>query len=111
MAITFHEGVGCQDTRATGVGEDGEAWATRARLFCQNFGHREEVRKHFHAQHAVGAAGGAEGEGEEKDPAVLTAGDAFVTPPGMKTRWADPSDDFEILEVSLPGTFRTALAA
>ncbi|MFZ5710854.1 MAG: cupin domain-containing protein [Pseudomonadota bacterium] len=50
-------------------------------------------------------------EGEEKDPAVLTAGDAFVTPPGMKTRWADPSDDFEILEVSLPGTFRTALAA
>ncbi len=46
-------------------------------------------------------------EGEGKDPSRLSAGDAFVTPPGMKTRWADASDDFELLEVALPGAFTT----
>ena len=44
-------------------------------------------------------------EGEGTDPHRLTPGDAFVTPPGMRTKWADPTDDIEILEVSLPGTF------
>ena len=42
-------------------------------------------------------------EGEGKDPYRLSAGDAFVIPPGMSTRYADPSDDLELLEVSLPG--------
>ena len=37
----------------------------------------------------------------------LGAGDAFVVPPGLKTRYADPSDDIELLEVSLPATFTT----
>ena len=46
-------------------------------------------------------------QGEGKEPFVLSAGDAFVTPPGMGTHWADPSDDFELLEVSLPGAFTT----
>jgi quercetin dioxygenase-like cupin family protein len=46
-------------------------------------------------------------EGEGKQPYQLGAGDAFVTPPGMKTRWANPSADFELLEVSVPGQFRT----
>jgi quercetin dioxygenase-like cupin family protein len=46
-------------------------------------------------------------EGEGKDPYVLCAGDAFVTPPDMKTRYADPSDDLELLEVALPGVFTT----
>lgn len=46
-------------------------------------------------------------EGEGKDPFRLTKGDAWVIPPGMATRWADPSADVEILEVSLPGLFRT----
>ena len=45
--------------------------------------------------------------GEGKDPFRLTRGDAFVTPPGMTTRWADPTEDFELLEVSLPGSFTT----
>jgi quercetin dioxygenase-like cupin family protein/predicted enzyme related to lactoylglutathione lyase len=45
--------------------------------------------------------------GEGKDPFRLSRGDAFVTPPGMVTTWADPSDDFELLEVSLPGRFIT----
>lgn len=48
-------------------------------------------------------------EGEGKDPYRLVRGDAWVIPPGMATRWADPSADVEILEVSLPGVFRTAL--
>jgi quercetin dioxygenase-like cupin family protein len=49
-------------------------------------------------------------EGEGKEPYRLSRGDAFVTPPGLRTRWADPTDDVEILEVSLPGTFATTLA-
>lgn len=37
----------------------------------------------------------------------LRAGDAFVIPPGMPVLYAEPSDDIEILEVSLPGNFQT----
>ncbi|MEO1640385.1 MAG: cupin domain-containing protein [Pseudomonadota bacterium] len=47
-------------------------------------------------------------EGEGKDPFDLSPGDAFVIPPGMKTRYADPSDDVELLQVTLPGQFATA---
>ncbi len=47
-------------------------------------------------------------EGEGRAPYDLQTGDAFVIPPGMKTRYATPSDDIELLEVSLPGTFQTA---
>ncbi|MFN3823169.1 MAG: cupin domain-containing protein [Pseudorhodobacter sp.] len=36
-------------------------------------------------------------------PAQLAAGDAFVIPPGLATRYRDPSPDLELLEVSLPG--------
>ncbi len=49
-------------------------------------------------------------EGEGTAPNPLLSGDAFVTPPGMATRWADPSDDLQVLEVSLPGSFRTVPA-
>ncbi|WP_299426780.1 cupin domain-containing protein [uncultured Shimia sp.] len=46
-------------------------------------------------------------EGEGREPHALEAGDAFVIPPGMKTRYADPSADIELLEVTLPGAFKT----
>ena len=46
-------------------------------------------------------------EGEGKEPYRLEPGDAFVIPPGMATRWADPTEDFELLEVTLPGRFET----
>lgn len=49
-------------------------------------------------------------EGEGREPFALEQGDAFVIPPGMKTRLSDPSDDVELLEVTLPGTFNTTLA-
>lgn len=49
-------------------------------------------------------------EGEDKEPFRLSRGDAFVTPPGMVTCWADPTTDFELLEVSLPGFFTTTPA-
>ncbi|MDO9640204.1 MAG: cupin domain-containing protein [Pseudotabrizicola sp.] len=42
-------------------------------------------------------------EGEGKEPFRLSPGDAFVIPPGMATRYADPTADLELLEVSLPG--------
>ncbi len=41
-------------------------------------------------------------EGEGKDPFTLSPGDAFVIPPGLATRYADPSPDLELLEVTLP---------
>ena len=37
----------------------------------------------------------------------LTEGDAFTLPPGIAARYAAPSADFELLEVSLPGPART----
>jgi len=46
-------------------------------------------------------------EGEGKEPFRLSPGDAFVIPPGMATRYAEPSDDIELLEVALPGAFAT----
>lgn len=49
-------------------------------------------------------------EGDGKEPFRLSRGDAFVIPPGMATCWADPSEDFELLEVSLPGSFTTTPA-
>lgn len=45
--------------------------------------------------------------GEDKEPYRLEPGDAFVIPPGMATKYADPSHDLELLEVSLPGVFET----
>ncbi len=42
-------------------------------------------------------------EGEGKSPFALSPGDAFVIPPGMATRYAQPSADLELLEVSLRG--------
>ncbi len=49
-------------------------------------------------------------EGEGRAPYALEPGDAFVIPPGMKTRLSGPSDDIELLEVTLPGAFNTTLA-
>ena len=49
-------------------------------------------------------------EGEGRDPHSLEAGDAFVIPPQMRTRYADASDDLELLEVALPGAFTTTPA-
>jgi quercetin dioxygenase-like cupin family protein len=46
-------------------------------------------------------------QGEGRDPFALVAGDAFVIPPGMKTRYAELSADIEFLEVTLPGAFET----
>jgi quercetin dioxygenase-like cupin family protein len=48
-------------------------------------------------------------EGEGKDPYHLSRGDAFVIPPGLATRYAGPSGDLELLEVSLPGQFTTGV--
>ena len=45
--------------------------------------------------------------GEGQPPQDLTAGDAFVVPPGMPTLYANPSADLELLEVTLPGAFAT----
>ena len=46
-----------------------------------------------------------DGEGEARQR--LEPGDAFVIPPGIKTRYSACSPDLELLEVSLPGQFRT----
>ncbi len=48
--------------------------------------------------------------GNGKAPYPLAPGGCLCrpTPPGMQTRYADPSDDLELLEVALPGDFVTA---
>lgn len=46
-------------------------------------------------------------EAEGHAPQTLTPGDAFVIPPDLPTKYSDPSDDLELLEVSLPGLFST----
>jgi len=48
-------------------------------------------------------------EGKGKEPFELSAGDAFVIPPDMATRFSNPSDDIELLEVTLPGRLKTTL--
>jgi quercetin dioxygenase-like cupin family protein len=40
---------------------------------------------------------------------ALSAGDAFVIPPGLPTRYGDATPDLELLEVALPGSFVTQL--
>lgn len=44
---------------------------------------------------------------EGNEARALEAGDAFVTPPGLKTRLGDCSPDLEMLEVTLPAEFAT----
>lgn len=51
--------------------------------------------------------GGLTLEGDDRDPYRLEPGDAFVIPPGMSTCHSDPTDDIELLEVALPGEFKT----
>ncbi len=46
-------------------------------------------------------------EGEGREPHELTAGDAFVIPPGMRTVYRNCSDDLELLEAALPGKVDT----
>lgn len=46
-------------------------------------------------------------QGDGTQTQTLSAGDAFVIPPGMRTRYSDLSEDLEILEVALPGQFQT----
>ncbi|OZA07403.1 MAG: cupin [Rhodobacterales bacterium 17-64-5] len=48
-------------------------------------------------------------EGEGKSPYRLSPGDAFVIPPGLATRYGDATPDLQLLEVSLPGVFKTIL--
>jgi quercetin dioxygenase-like cupin family protein len=42
-----------------------------------------------------------------KDAVALVAGDAFVLPPFLKSRYLDPSPDCELIEVTLPAVFET----
>lgn len=53
--------------------------------------------------------GSATLSGEGREASALEAGDAIVIPPGMKTRLDGASGDFQLLEVTLPGTFNTTL--
>lgn len=54
-------------------------------------------------------SGGMLLEGEGKEPYKLSPGDAFVVPPNMATRYSDITNDLELMEVSLPGGFKTQI--
>ena len=45
----------------------------------------------------------------ERESWELRAGDAFVLPPGVRSAYDRCTDDLELLEVSLPGTFATTV--
>ena len=60
LPAAFDERVGGEHAGATGVGDDGQARAARARLLGEYFGHGEEVREVFDAQDAAAAEGGVE---------------------------------------------------
>ena len=53
--------------------------------------------------------GGMTLRAEGRDAEALTAGDAFVLPPGTRAAYEGCSGDLELLEVSLPGTFETTV--
>ena len=42
---------------------------------------------------------------------ALSAGDAFVVPPGRPARFSGCSDDLELIEVALPSAFATTIVA
>ncbi len=46
-------------------------------------------------------------QAEGQQSVQLTAGDAFVIPPGMLSQYLEISEDCELLEVALPGNFTT----
>jgi quercetin dioxygenase-like cupin family protein len=48
-------------------------------------------------------------EAEGQPDRDVEVGDAFVLPPGIVTRYCDCSDDLELLEIALPGRFRTEI--
>ncbi len=48
-------------------------------------------------------------EGEGRAPVTLAPGDAFTIPPGIRTRYAAPSADLELLEIALAADFATTL--
>ncbi len=52
-------------------------------------------------------SGSAQLEAEGQPGQPLSAGDAFVIPPGLASRLAAASADFELVEVALPGDFAT----
>ncbi len=56
-------------------------------------------------------SGGFTLEAEGRAPSSLAAGDAFVIPPGLATRYGDCAPELELLEVALPGEFPTRIAA
>ena len=47
--------------------------------------------------------------GQDRDAQDLSEGDAFIIPPKVRTAYVNCSRDLELLEVSLPGAFETAV--
>ncbi|WP_147127405.1 cupin domain-containing protein [Shimia ponticola] len=50
-------------------------------------------------------------QGQGQEAQRLSAGDAFVVPPGLPTLYDSPSADLELLEVALPGAFTTEVGS
>jgi quercetin dioxygenase-like cupin family protein len=50
-------------------------------------------------------------QAEGRTPVHLGPGDAFVIPPGLRTLYAEASDDLELLEVALPAAFETEICS
>jgi len=98
-------GFTCRDT-GINAGTLGVANIQVAR-FCgpQPCASRHDTDIHF----TFVMAGSLRLEAEGQDARDLVAGDAFVIPPHLAAQYCDCSEDLELLEASLPGTFKTEI--
>ena len=58
LATPQHEGVGRQDSRPSGIGQNGEAGASGRGLFGQDFGQIEDIRDGIDPQDSTAPKGG-----------------------------------------------------
>ncbi|MEM7427823.1 MAG: cupin domain-containing protein [Pseudomonadota bacterium] len=95
------------EARDTGIceGTGGEAGVQVARFSGGGAAAATSHSTDIHFTFVMAGAMVLEGEGQESQ--ALGAGDAFVIPPGMKTRYLECSSDLELLEVALPGRVET----
>ena len=96
----------CDTGIGAATGGVGNAWVSRRDAAVGVLG--VPVRHDAQVLFAFVLAGHLTVRGRGGPREALSAGDAFVVPPGLATTYAAFSDDLELLEVSLPGEFSTS---
>lgn len=63
----------------------------------------------MHSIHVVVLSGSCTLHGEGQGSRILSEGDAYTLPPGLKTSLTECSPNLSLLEVSLPSCFNTTI--